>query len=99
MIHIEPPRRQPGRRNNILQMLLGGRLKFEEMFMGRLADAIGAIFLGYGALHHYARNHATSDDGLQTVAEHALLRVDAAHLRWPGRPGCRTARAARASRS
>ena len=59
-----------------LALLLGGRLKFEEMFMGRLADAIGAIFLGYGALHHYARNHATSDDGLQTVAEHALLRLE-----------------------
>ena len=44
--------------------------------MGRLADSIGAIFLGYGALHHYARNHATSDAGLQTVAEHALLRLE-----------------------
>merc|ERR1719271_1769938 len=59
-----------------LALLLGGRLKFEEMFMGRLADSIGAIFLGYGALHHYARNHATSDAGLQTVAEHALLRLE-----------------------
>ena len=44
-----------------LALLLGGRLKFEEMFMGRLADAIGAVFLGYGCLHHYARNHDKVD--------------------------------------
>ena len=60
-----------------LALLLGGRLKFEEMFMGRLADAIGAVFLGYGCLHHYARNHDKVDAGLQRVAEHALLRLEA----------------------
>ena len=59
-----------------LSLLLGGRLKFEEMFMGRLADAIGAIFLGYGTLAHYARNHAAADAGLQVVAEHALLGLE-----------------------
>merc|ERR1712010_153911 len=32
-----------------LALLLGGRLKFEEMFMGRLADAIGAVFWGMAA--------------------------------------------------
>ena len=39
-----------------LCFLLGGRLKFEELLMGRLADAYGAIFLGYATLHHYERN-------------------------------------------
>ena len=60
-----------------LALLLGGRLKFEEMFMGRLADAIGAVFLGYGCLHHYSRTHEKVDSGLQAVAEHALLRLEA----------------------
>jgi len=60
-----------------LALLLGGRLKFEEMFMGRLADAVGAVFLGYATLHHYARNHDKVDAGLQDVAEHALLRLEA----------------------
>mmetsp|Transcript_15048 Transcript_15048/g.44924 ORF Transcript_15048/g.44924 Transcript_15048/m.44924 type:complete len:783 (+) Transcript_15048:160-2508(+) len=60
-----------------LALLLGGRLKFEEMFMGRLADAVGAVFLGYATLHHYARNAGKVDAGLQAVAEHALLRLEA----------------------
>ena len=63
-----------------LALLLGGRLKFEEMFMGRLADAVGAVFLGYATLHHYARNHANVDAGLQDVAEHALLRLEAGYF-------------------
>merc|ERR1719399_581996 len=41
-----------------LALLLGGRLKFEELLMGRLADAMGAIFLGYATLHHFSRNKA-----------------------------------------
>jgi len=60
-------------------LLLGGRLKFEEMFMGRLADALGAIFLGYATLHHLQRNAtvlAASDPGLALVADHALLRLE-----------------------
>ena len=45
--------------------------------MGRLADALGATFLGYACLHHYARSHGkTADDGLRTVAEHALLGLE-----------------------
>mmetsp|Transcript_1803 Transcript_1803/g.5440 ORF Transcript_1803/g.5440 Transcript_1803/m.5440 type:complete len:776 (+) Transcript_1803:103-2430(+) len=59
-----------------LALLLGGRLKFEEMFMGRLADCVGAVFLGYATLHHYARTHKDVDAGLQAVAEHALLRLE-----------------------
>merc|ERR1712232_1366765 len=53
---------------------LGGRLKFEELLMGRLADALGAIFLGYATLHHYSRRRGI--DGLEAVTEHAMLRLE-----------------------
>jgi len=53
---------------------LGGRLKFEELLMGRLADAMGAIFLGYATLHHYSRRRGI--DGLEAVTEHAMLRLE-----------------------
>jgi len=54
---------------------LGGRLKFEELLMGRLADALGAIYLGYATLHHY---HRRRDDveGLEALTEHAVLRLE-----------------------
>jgi acyl-CoA dehydrogenase len=53
---------------------LGGRLKFEELLMGRLSDAIGAIFLGYATLHHYSRKRGV--EGLEAVTEHAMLRLE-----------------------
>ena len=53
---------------------LGGRLKFEELLMGRLADALGAIFLGYATLHHYSRRRGI--EGLEAVTEHAMLRLE-----------------------
>ena len=53
---------------------LGGRLKFEELLMGRLADALGAIYLGYATLHHYHRRRGI--EGLETLTEHALLRLE-----------------------
>lgn len=53
---------------------LGGRLKFEELLMGRLADALGAIFLGYATLHHYSRRRGVA--GLEAVTEHAMLRLE-----------------------
>lgn len=54
---------------------LGGRLKFEELLMGRLADALGSIFLGYSTLHHYSRKRG-SVEGLESVVEHAMLRLE-----------------------
>jgi alkylation response protein AidB-like acyl-CoA dehydrogenase len=54
---------------------LGGRLKFEELLMGRLADALGAIFLGYSTLHHYTRRRGVA--GLEAMTEHAMLRLEA----------------------
>lgn len=53
---------------------LGGRLKFEELLMGRLADALGSIFLGYATLHHYTRRRGV--EGLEAVTEHAMLRLE-----------------------
>ena len=53
---------------------LGGRLKFEELLMGRLSDALGAIFLGYATLHHYGRQRGI--EGLEAVTEHAMLRLE-----------------------
>lgn len=54
---------------------LGGKLKFEELLMGRLADALGAIFLGYSTLHHYSRRRGV--EGLEALTEHAMLRLEA----------------------
>ena len=42
--------------------------------MGRLADAMGAIFLGYSTFHHYSRNRGI--DGLEAITEHAMLRLE-----------------------
>ena len=53
---------------------LGGKLKFEELLMGRLADALGAIYLGYATLHHYKRRQGIQ--GLEAVTEHAMLRLE-----------------------
>jgi len=53
---------------------LGGRLKFEELLMGRLADALGAIYLGYATLHHYHRHRGVK--GLESLTEHAMLRLE-----------------------
>jgi len=53
---------------------LGGRLKFEELLMGRLADAMGSIFMGYATLHHYSRRRGIK--GLEAVTEHAMLRLE-----------------------
>lgn len=53
---------------------LGGSLKFEELLMGRLADALGAIYLGYATLHHYKRKRGI--DGLEALTEHAMQRLE-----------------------
>ena len=57
-----------------LALLLGGRLKFEELLMGRLADAMGAIYLGYATLHHFSRHKHVA--GLNALAESAMLQLE-----------------------
>ena len=43
--------------------------------MGRLSDAMGAIFLGYATLHHFERNKG-SIKGLEALAESAMLQLE-----------------------
>jgi len=57
-----------------LALLLGGRLKFEELLMGRLSDAMGAIYLGYATLHHFSRHKHVK--GLNALAESAMLQLE-----------------------
>ena len=42
--------------------------------MGRLSDAMGAIFLGYATLHHFSRNKHV--EGLNALAESAMLNLE-----------------------
>lgn len=60
-------------------LMLGGRLKFEELLMGRLADAMGAIFLGYATLHHFERNRHS----VRHCISSALSRVPPTQLPLP----------------
>ena len=57
-----------------VSLTLGGRLKFEELLMGRLSDAMGAIFLGYATLHHFQRNRHV--EGLEALAESCMLQLE-----------------------
>jgi len=57
-----------------ISLTLGGRLKFEELLMGRLADAMGSIFLGYATLHHFQRHRHVK--GLEALAESAMLQLE-----------------------
>tara|TARA_B100000513_G_C11902922_1_gene185895 strand:+ start:2514 stop:4037 length:1524 start_codon:yes stop_codon:yes gene_type:complete len=55
-------------------LIVLGKLKFEELLMGRLSDAMGAIFLGYATLHHFSRNKHV--EGLNALAESAMLNLE-----------------------
>lgn len=43
--------------------------------MGRLSDAMGAIFLGYATLHHFERNRG-SVKGLEALAESSMQQLE-----------------------
>lgn len=57
-----------------LALLNGGKLKFQEQLMGRLADAMGAIYLGYSVLHFQHRHREV--EGLTAVTEHAMQMLE-----------------------
>lgn len=57
-----------------LALLNGGKLKFQEQLMGRLADAMGAIYLGYSVLHFQHRHRDV--EGLTAVTEHAMQMLE-----------------------
>ena len=50
-----------------LALVLGGRLKFEEMLSGRFADAFGTLYMGYASLWFY--KHHKHVEGIDAVFE------------------------------
>ena len=61
-----------------LALLLGGRLKFEELLLGRLSDAMSAIYLGHAVLWHYEKrkDEFGPESGLAAATEHAMLTLE-----------------------
>jgi acyl-CoA dehydrogenase len=58
-----------------LALVLGGRLKFEEMLSGRFADAFGTLYLGYACLWYYQQNRNVEGiDALFELAMDGLLQ-------------------------
>lgn len=53
-----------------LALVLGGRLKFEEMLSGRFADAFATLYLGYACLWYHQRN--INVEGIDLVLESAM---------------------------
>ena len=64
-----------------LALVLGGRLKFEEMLSGRFADAFGTLYLGYACLWYYEQNKTVEGiDALVELAMENLLQQNQAAL-------------------
>eukprot|EP00981_Chlorochromonas_danica_P003091 scaffold614_cov157-Ochromonas_danica.AAC.9 len=64
-----------------LGLLLGGRLKFEEMVSGRFADAFGTLYLGYACTWYYSQNkHVEGIDAVYELAMENLLKQNQAAL-------------------
>lgn len=58
-----------------LALVLGGRLKFEEMLSGRFADAFGTLYLGYACTWYYANHkHVEGIDQVYELAMENLLQ-------------------------
>lgn len=56
-----------------LALVLGGRLKFEEMLSGRFADAFGTLYLGYACCWYYKQNKDV--EGIEEVFELAMETI------------------------
>lgn len=56
-----------------LALVLGGRLKFEEMLSGRFADAFGTLYLGYACLWYYEQNKAV--EGIEHMLELSMETI------------------------
>ena len=56
-----------------LGLILGGRLKVEEMVSGRYADAFGTLYLGYACLWYYKQH--SNVKGIDTVFELAMESI------------------------
>lgn len=58
-----------------LALVLGGRLKFEEMLSGRFADAFSSLYLGYACCWYYAQNkNVEGIDALFELSMESLLK-------------------------
>ncbi|KAJ1437270.1 hypothetical protein B484DRAFT_392834 [Ochromonadaceae sp. CCMP2298] len=58
-----------------LSLVLGGRLKFEEMLSGRFADAFSTLYLGYASLWYYQQNkHVEGMDAIFEMSMDSLLK-------------------------
>lgn len=56
-----------------LALVLGGRLKFEEMLSGRFADAFGTLYLGYSCLWYYDQNRNV--EGIDAIFELSMETI------------------------
>jgi len=56
-----------------LALVLGGRLKFEEMLSGRFADAFGTLYLGYACCWYY--NQHRKVEGIDALFELAMESI------------------------
>jgi acyl-CoA dehydrogenase len=56
-----------------LGLVLGGRLKFEEMLSGRFADAFGTLYLGYACCWYYQQNRNV--EGIDSLFEIAMENI------------------------
>lgn len=53
-----------------LALVLGGRLKYEEMLSGRFADAFGTLYLGYSCLWYYKQLQAQGTHSINFTITH-----------------------------
>lgn len=56
-----------------LALVLGGRLKFEEMLSGRFADSLGTLYLGYACLWYYEQNRGV--EGIDQILELSMETI------------------------
>jgi acyl-CoA dehydrogenase len=56
-----------------LALVLGGRLKFEEMLSGRFADAFGTLYLGYSCLWYYDQHRNV--EGIDAIFELSMETI------------------------
>ena len=65
-----------------LALVLGGKLKTEEMISGRFADAFSTLYLGYACVWFYNRNKSVQGiDKIFEIAMESLLAQNQAALR------------------
>jgi alkylation response protein AidB-like acyl-CoA dehydrogenase len=65
-----------------LGLVLGGKLKFEEMLSGRYADIFGTLYLGYAATWFYRQNRNVHGiDAVYSLAMENILKQNEAAIK------------------